>query len=127
MNDLTRDRIDLVLPELPCRIGVLPGENERTQPVRVELGAEIDLTSAALSGELEQTLDYAALHQKALDCVLGETWTLVEVLAGALLDAALEDPRVRAARVMVEKCAPPFPQAVGPVRIHMSRRREVDA
>lgn len=124
MNAHDDHRIDLELPELPCRIGVLPGENARTQPVRVELSVNLDLAPAAASGELADALDYAALHERARARVLSQTWTLLESLASELLDDALADPRVRAARVMVEKCTPPFPTAVGPVRIHMGRRRE---
>lgn len=127
MNDITNDRIDIVLPALPCRIGVLPGENDRTQPVRVEMSVEVDLRRAAASGDIEHTLDYGELHGRLRDRVLGGTWTLLEALAGALLDEALDFPRVRVARVMVEKCTPPFPTAIGPVRVHMRREGEVTA
>lgn len=124
MNDLMDDHIELVFPELPCRIGVLPGENERIQPVRIELAVELSLDPAARTGNLEDTLDYGTLHARARERVLAETWTLLEGLGGALLDLALEDRRVRAASVMVEKSVPPFDTAVGPVRVHMRRRRE---
>lgn len=123
MSHPTEDRIDLEFPELPCRIGVLPGENEHIQPVRVELGVELALDPAARSGHLDDTLDYATLHRRARERILGETWTLLEGLADSLLEVALEDRRVRAASVMVEKCVPPFQTAVGPVRVHMRRRR----
>ena len=123
MSETISDRIDILLPELPCRIGVLPGENDRIQPIRVELGVDLDLEAAARTGELDSSLDYATLHGRATERILSERWTLLEVLAGSLLDLCLDDDRVRSARVMVEKCAPPFPTAVGPVRVHMRRHR----
>lgn len=120
------DRIEIDLPPLPCRIGVLPGESARTQPVRVELVVHLDLFEAAASGDLDDALDYGLLHRKVRTRILAETWTLLEALAGSILDDALEDPRVTSAAVMVEKCTPPFDTAVGPVRIHM-RRSQVGA
>lgn len=122
MRNGNHDRIELRLPSLPCRIGVLPGENEWTQPVRVELSVELDL-SAAPQGGLSATLDYATLHRCVRGRVLSQRWELVEELAGALLDDALADERVRRAHVMVEKCAPPLGIGTGPVRIHMTRSR----
>ena len=114
MSTPTADRIEILLPELPCRIGVLPGENLRTQPVRVELTVELDLRAAAEQARIEATLDYAALHAAVRRRVLAERWTLVEALAGAVLDDALADARVTRARVTVEKCRPPRGGATGP-------------
>jgi len=122
---LHQDRIEIELPPLPCRIGALPGENARTQPVRVSLVVHLDLAEAAASGDLDDALDYGLLHRKIRTRVLAETWTLLESLAGAVLDDALDDARVKSASVMVEKCTPPFESAVGPVRIHMRRQRVV--
>lgn len=122
MRTENHDRIELRLPSLPCRIGVLPGENEWTQPVRVELTVDLDLSMAPGRG-LDSTLDYAGLHRVVRERVLSQRWDLVEALAGALLEDALADERVRRAHVMVEKCAPPLGIGAGPVRIHMTRSR----
>ena len=37
------DTLRIELPELPCRIGILEGENETPQPVRVAVTVETDL------------------------------------------------------------------------------------
>ncbi len=122
------DLIELRLPTLPCRIGVLEGENERTQPVRVEVRLEIDLERAGQSGRLDDTVDYAHVHAAVCLCVLTRRWTLVESLARAILVEVLGvDQRILAAGVTLEKCAPPLGDAAGPVTIHLHRTREAIA
>lgn len=122
------DLIELRLPTLPCRIGVLEGENERTQPVRVEVRLEVDLERAGQSGRIEDTVDYACVHAAVRRCVLTRRWTLVEALARSILVEVLEvDPRILAAGVRVEKCEPPLGDAAGPVTIHLHRTREAIA
>lgn len=122
------DLIDIELPPLPCRIGVLEGENERPQPVRVGLRLEMDLDRAGRSGRLEDTVDYARVHAVVRGLVLARRWTLVESLARAILhDTLASDSRILAAGVTVQKCEPPLGDAAGPVTIHMHRTREAIA
>lgn len=119
------DFIDIDLPPLPCRIGVLEGENALTQPVVVKVRLEVDLEAAGRSGRLHDTVDYAVVHAAVRHCVLTRRWTLVEALARAILEVILEtDPRILAAAATVQKCEPPLGDAVGPVTIHMRRTRE---
>ena len=118
------DRITLEDMDLPCRIGVAPGEAEFTQPLRVRLTVGLDLDEAAQSGRLDHTLDYGALAAE-VGRVCGErTWTLLESLALALVSAACQDPRVREAEVGVTKRRPPLGDSVGPITVRLKRRRE---
>ena len=119
------DQIEIRMPELPCRIGVLDGENTRPQPVVVGLCVELDLEAAGRSGRLDDTLDYAGVHAVVRRRILSERWTLIESLARTLVDDVLgADPRVRAVEVTVEKCRPPLGEASGPVRVRLRRGRE---
>jgi 7,8-dihydroneopterin aldolase/epimerase/oxygenase len=122
------DHIDLRLPPLPCRIGVLEGENDRPQPVVVGVRLDVDLERAGRSGRLEDTVDYAAVHEVVCRAVLARRWTLVESLAHCIvLDTLAVDPRILGVTVTVEKCEPPLGDAAGPVKIHLSRTREAIA
>ena len=118
------DTIHLALPDLPCRIGVLPGENEAPQPVRAEVSVEVDLDPAMASGKLSDSVDYAPLHRALVRRICGSRWTLLEGLAGALMDEALRPEGVRAATISLTKVAPPLGDGAGPVTLRLRRKRQ---
>jgi dihydroneopterin aldolase len=93
---------DLVLV---ARIGVYPQEHQAAQPVRLNL----DLAVAENHGPPPQTLaevvDYALLTARVRALVGAGHVLLVEQLAERVAALCLEDPRVRTARVRVEKLA----------------------
>jgi dihydroneopterin aldolase len=95
------DTLRIELPELPCRIGVLEGENETPQPVRA--------------------VDYAPLHGTLVRLICDEQWTLIEGLAGAVMERTLRVGGVRAATVEVTKVTPPLGEATGPVTLRFRR------
>jgi dihydroneopterin aldolase len=118
-------RIHLRSDALPCRIGVLEGENERPQPVRFEMRLDFDAGAVARSGALVDTVDYGELFSAARRVLLAGRWELLESLANALLSICLEDPRVRGAEVDVTKIHPPLGEGGGPVTLTL--RREAKA
>ena len=122
------DLIDIEMPSLPCRIGVLAEENGRTQPVKVSLRLELDLEAAGRSGALADTVDYARVHAVVRRCILARRWTLLESLARTVLaEVFAADRRIQGAAVTVRKCEPPLGDAAGPVTIHLHRSREAMA
>jgi dihydroneopterin aldolase len=90
---------DLVLP---CCIGVYPHEHGAPQRVRLnfDLGVHEDRPP---DERLEQVVDYAELLDRVRSAVAAGHVELVETLAERLAALCLEDPRVRSARVRVEK------------------------
>jgi dihydroneopterin aldolase len=92
---------DLVLA---VRIGVYPREQRAAQPVRLNL----DLAVAEGVGppqRLADVVDYAALVARVRALVEAGHVLLVEQLAERVALLCLADPRVRSARVRVEKLA----------------------
>jgi dihydroneopterin aldolase len=83
--------------------GANPGEQDVIQPIEVDLVIEFDAGAARASDELRDTIDYAALHATVLGIVAGTPCRLLERLGELILEAAMSDPRVVAARVALAK------------------------
>jgi dihydroneopterin aldolase len=103
--------------------GVLPEEQVRAQPFEVDLDVEIDLSAAAASDDLADTLDYGALAEQVERVVSTERFQLLERLAGRIAEVALEDERVTAVTVTVRKLRPPVAVALDHAGVRLTRRR----
>lgn len=85
------------------RHGADPGEQGVPQPIDVELVIEFDAAAARASDDLRDTIDYAALHAEVVDIVTRTSCRLLERLGELILEAAMRDERVVAARVALAK------------------------
>ena len=83
--------------------GANPGEQDVIGPIEVELVIEFDAGAARASDELRDTIDYAALHATVLGIVARTRCRLLERLGELILEAAMSDSRVVAARVALAK------------------------
>jgi dihydroneopterin aldolase len=106
--------------------GALPEERERAQPLEIDLDVTVDLSTAAASDALRDTIDYGALVASAEQVVLDSRFVLLEALAGRLADVALTDPRVHAVTVSVRKLRPPVPQHLETAGVRLTRTRPAD-
>jgi dihydroneopterin aldolase len=97
------DRITLSGVRVYGRHGANPGERDTPQPFDVDVRADIDLHGASLSDNLDDTLDYAALHARILMAVETTSYALLERLANDVLDAVFSDHRVARAEVTIAK------------------------
>lgn len=86
-----------------ARIGVHPHERDATQRVRLNLDLAVAEEGAAPADRLAAVVDYEALVERVRRTVDEEHVQLVETLAEKLAAACFDDPRVRSARVRVEK------------------------
>jgi len=107
-----------------ARLGVYP--QEEAAPQRVVIGIELLVRDeAAPSGvgvdRLERVVNYAEVAQRARDVATGGHTRLAETLAERIAVSCLEDARVEAARVTVEK--PDILPDVGAVGVSVERRR----
>lgn len=87
-----------------AEIGVYASEKGRKQPVRLN----IDLSVAdirLLDDRLEHVVDYAQIVARIRAIIAAGHINLAETLAERIAATCLEDGRVRAARVRVEKLA----------------------
>jgi dihydroneopterin aldolase len=69
----------------------------------VTVVAEIDLRAPAASDDIDDTLDYAALHARIATAVESTSYALLERLAVDVLDAVFADHRVARAEVTLGK------------------------
>ncbi len=108
---------DLVLPS---RIGVHKHERGKTQLVRINLDLAVLEGTAAPGDKLSEVLCYEEIVEGTRRIVDAGHVNLVETLAERIAGICLADPRVRLARVRVEKLNA-FDD-VGAVGIEIERR-----
>ncbi|HUA10279.1 MAG TPA: dihydroneopterin aldolase [Candidatus Acidoferrales bacterium] len=85
------------------RHGVHAGEREHAQPFRIDLVLQLDLSRAAASDDLHDTINYAALHRRIVEIVQTRSYALLEKLASVILDEVASDDRIRVADISIAK------------------------
>ncbi len=105
--------------------GVLEEEQRRAQPFELDLDLDVDLAEAGATDALEDTVDYGAVTQLAVDLVGGaHSYALLEALATRIADEVLAtQPRVRRVRVVLRKLRPPLPADIASVGVVVERGR----
>lgn len=105
-------------------IGVLPEERERPQPVEIDIDAEIDDESAAVSDALADAVDYGAVVAAVERDLASGHVDLLERAAGRVADAVLGlDGRIAAVEVVVRKLRPPVPADLATAGVRIRRTR----
>lgn len=97
------DQIIIRELRVTCIVGVLPEERTMPQEVVVSLAVGTDTVPAARTGELDCTIDYAALAERAREAIVAGRYRLLETMAEDLAACALADPRAASVRVTVRK------------------------
>jgi dihydroneopterin aldolase/2-amino-4-hydroxy-6-hydroxymethyldihydropteridine diphosphokinase len=110
------------------RHGVGELERQSAQPFELDLDVFVDTSRSAISDDVSDTIDYQALVDAASRVVTGQSFRLLEALAGKVAEEVLADERVERVDVSVRKLRPPVPfdiRSAG-VRITRSRNRAPD-
>lgn len=115
------DRIEISGLQVFGHHGVFPEERQRGQMFAIDLVLECDLTAAASSDALADTVDYDALARRVAAEVAGTRFTLIEGLASHLADLALGDTRVTAVEVRVAKPEVAIPLELDAVAVVIRR------
>lgn len=100
--------------------GVLPEEQSRPQPFEVDIEMEVDVTAAAASDDLDDTVDYAAIAEAVSRVVSSERYQLLERLATHIAEVCKSDERVTAVDVTVRKLHPPVRAMLDHVAVRVS-------
>ncbi len=104
------------------RHGVRPEERAQAQEFRVDIRVEADLTDAARTDRLEDTVDYRQLRSAVQEVIEGEPRKLLESLAGEIADRILTLPRAQSVLVRIAKRpASMLPIEAAAVRIYRTR------
>jgi 7,8-dihydroneopterin aldolase/epimerase/oxygenase len=114
------DQLNLCELEVYYRVGVPAAERAQPQRLLISVELKLDLARAAASGELTDTLDYAALAQRLLEFGADREWVLIETVASDLAQMVLDEFGVHQVTVEVKKFV--IPQARH-VSVRLTRAR----
>ena len=107
-----------------AHIGVPEAERAELQPLSIDLALQVDLSDAARSDDVADTVDYGAVSVAVADAVTAGPVALLERLAAVAADAALAvDERTSAVTVTVTKLRPPIPRDVDASAVRLHRQR----
>lgn len=87
--------------------GLAPGEKDQAQPFEIDLNLYLDLSRAAATDDIDETVDYGPLCSRIVDLVGGESFDLIEILAEKIAAIAKSDDRVEKVTVSLRKLRPP--------------------
>lgn len=117
------DQIAIYGIEVFARHGVLSAEKEHGQRFVIDVDLFLDLSKAAVSDRLADTIDYGKLAQRIHDVVASERWDLLERVAGRVAEVGLNDPRVDHIKVTVHKPEAPIAVSFGDIAVTLTRSR----
>jgi dihydroneopterin aldolase len=118
------DRITLSGLRARGRHGVYDFERAEGQDFVVDVVLELDLSVAASSDDVADTVHYGELAGRLVKIIEGEPVNLIETLADRLAASCLLDDRVSAATITVHKPQAPIPHEFADVAVTLCRRRE---
>lgn len=104
--------------------GVLPEEQDRPQPIEVDMDITADLGPAGSSDELDDTVDYGAVCSLVERVITTERFRLLERLALRIAEVVLSDERVATVSVSVRKLRPPVAQLLDSSGVRITRSRD---
>ena len=89
--------------QVACIIGERPEERTAPQTLTLDIALELPDETAAVTDELTDTVDYAALAAEVAVALVRAKCRMIERAAAVALDVCRAHPRVAAARVTVTK------------------------
>jgi dihydroneopterin aldolase len=104
--------------------GVLPEERRDGQDFLIDAVLSLDLTAAAATDDLAQTVDYSDVAHRLAAIVSGEPFDLIETLADRLAADCLEQPRVSEVEITVHKPHAPITLPFDDVTVTIRRHRQ---
>ncbi len=87
--------------------GLAPGEKDQEQPFEIDLNIYLDLSRAAATDDIQDTVDYGPLCTSIVHLVGSESFDLIEILAERIAAIAKADDRVEKVTVSLRKLRPP--------------------
>jgi dihydroneopterin aldolase len=104
------------------RHGVSLAERMEPQPFEVDVILTVDLSAAAVSDELADTVDYSAVFEVVRRTVEEDSFRLIEALAGAIASSIMGTFTLDEVEVAVRKPNAPLPGAFETVEVRLRRR-----
>lgn len=118
------DRIFINGLSLHAYHGVMAHEAKVGQSFTIDLDLAIDLSDAARSDRVVDTVSYDKVVQCASEVFCAQRYRLIEAAAGAVADAVLAKfPRVRSVNVTIHKPHAPIAATFSDVGVTLKRKR----
>jgi dihydroneopterin aldolase len=118
------DRITLSSMRYECRIGASEEERSFPQMLEIDLLVEADLSAAAASDALADTIDYGPLVTLVGRITEDGSYATLEGLAGTLVQGVLETaPKAAAVTARVRKLAVPMDVSMDHAEVEIRRER----
>ncbi|QMU62139.1 MAG: dihydroneopterin aldolase [Gammaproteobacteria bacterium] len=89
--------------EINATIGIFEWEKRIKQKVRIDLEMATDITKAAASDAIENTLDYKAISKRIIQFVEDSRYELIETLIEKVSEILLKEFDVSWTRVTISK------------------------
>jgi dihydroneopterin aldolase len=103
--------------------GVLPEERSTGQLFVIDVDLLVDLSTAAATDRLDDTVDYASIGQRIVRLVESDPCNLIETVAGRIAAAVLEWEQVESVTVTVHKPQAPVGVPFDDVAVTLTRSR----
>jgi D-erythro-7,8-dihydroneopterin triphosphate epimerase len=100
------DALDKIyIRDLLCRciVGIYPEERENKQDVVINIEMACDLSTAAASDNIDDTINYKSVKKEIMALVESSGFLLIERMAGEIASLCLAHEGVRQVRVTVDK------------------------
>lgn len=118
--DVIRLRDIMVFP----RLGVAEFEKEWVQKVSLDAELVLDLSRAATTDDVTQTVDYERVYRRIREVAQSRKFHLIESLAGEIAEMIISEFDVERTIVRVRKTNLPFDANLNCVEVEMERRRK---
>jgi len=99
----TLDKIHIRELRTRCIVGINEWERVKKQDVIIDITLLADLTKAAQTDNIDDTVNYKELKNRIIAVVEESKYLLIERLAQTIADICLEDSRVEEVAVSVDK------------------------
>jgi dihydroneopterin aldolase len=118
------DKIFIRGLSLHAHHGVLPYEGKVGQSFTIDLMLEIDLSTAARTDKVADTVSYDQVVAVASDIFTSQKFKLIEAAAGKIAEAVLAKfSRVQSVEVTIHKPHAPIAATFSDVGVTLTRRR----
>ena len=119
------DRILISKLPLLCRLGVTDDEQASPQTVVLDLELSLDLSRAAASDAIADTVNYSSVCAVAEEVAHHRPYRLIESLSGEIADALLARFPINQVRILVRKPAALARQGAAFAAVELVRKRDV--
>jgi len=103
MGNDSLDRIYIKDLLIRCVLGIYPEERRDKQDVIINITLHADLNKAAVSDNIEDTVNYKTIKKEVVDMVQRSEFFLLEKMAEEIAEISLRSTLVRRVDVMVDK------------------------